>query len=324
LNLLLANVLLLLGGFGALYFGAEWLVRGAARFASTMGVSPVVVGLTIVSLGTSAPELVVCIAANLDGHGGLLTGNILGSNLANIGLILGVTAMIRPLSIPNRVIIRDVPVMIVVSLFFLPLVMDHELRQGEGAILLALLVVYMAFTFKTPAENMQEILGEVEGFAEKQCSADAKAGLIRNFGLIMAGAVGLGIGGQAIVAGAEHMADAMGIAGDVMGFTVVAVGTALPELVTAIVAAARQQGDIAVGNIVGSNIFNLTAVAGATAAMRGFEIDSQALQTELIAVVALSILIWPVVASAKTVRRAEGLLLLLAYLGFTGWIALAP
>lgn len=324
MNLLLANVLLLLGGFGALYFGAEWLVRGAARFASTMGVSPVVVGLTIVSLGTSAPELVVCIAANLDGHGGLLTGNILGSNLANIGLILGVTAMIRPLSIPNRVIIRDVPVMIVVSLFFLPLVMDHELRQGEGAMLLALLVVYMAFTFKTPAENMQEILGEAEGFAEKQCNADAKAGLIRNFGLIMAGAVGLGIGGQAIVAGAEHMADAMGIAGDVMGFTVVAVGTSLPELVTAIIAAARQQGDIAVGNIVGSNIFNLTAVAGATAAMRGFEIDSQALQTELIAVVALSILIWPVVASAKTVRRAEGLLLLLAYLGFTGWIALAP
>ena len=322
MNLLLANVLLLLGGFGALYFGAEWLVRGSARVASTMGVSPVVVGLTIVSLGTSAPELVVCIVANLDGRGGLLTGNILGSNLANIGLILGTTAMIRPLSVPTRVISRDVPIMILVSLFFLPLVMDQELKQGEGAILLVLLAVYVAFTFRTPAEDMQEILGEVGDLAEKKDGADAEAGLVRNFGLIVAGAAGLGIGGHAIVAGAQYLASAMGIAGDVMGFTVVAVGTSLPELVTAIVAAARRQADIAVGNIVGSNIFNLTAVAGATAAMRGFEIESQALQTELIAVVVLSVLIWPVVASAKTVRRAEGLLLILAYLGFTGWIAL--
>ncbi len=343
---LLAHVLLLLGGFGALYFGAEWLIRGAARVASTMGVSPVVVGLTIVSLGTSAPELVVCIVANLDGNGDLLTGNILGSNLANIGLILGATAVIRPLAVPNRVISRDVPIMILVSLFFLPLVMDKELNRGEGIFLLALLVVYVAFTFRTPAEDMKEILGErgldeVAGqpagrpgktaadfatageSAGKTGRTDAEARLVRDFGLIVAGAAGLGIGGHAIVTGAEYVAGAMGIGGDVMGFTVVAVGTSLPELVTAVVAAARHHGDIAVGNIVGSNIFNLTAVAGATAAMSSFEINSEVLNTELGAVVVLSILIWPIVASAKRVRRAEGLLLILAYVGFMGWLALA-
>jgi len=319
---LAANVLLLLGGFGALYFGAEWLVRGAARAASTMGVSPVVVGLTIVSLGTSAPELVVCVIANLEGRGDLLTGNILGSNLANIGLILGATALIRPLSVPTRVVSRDVPIMIFVSLIFLPLVMDQALDQGEGAILLGLLAVYVAFTFKTPGEDMKEVLQGVDGLAKDREEGDADATLARDVALVVAGAAGLGIGGHAIVGGAEYLAEAMGIGGALMGFTVVAVGTSLPELGTSLVAAARRHGDIAVGNIVGSNIFNLTAVAGATSALRGFQIDSGELGMELTAVLVLSVLAWPIVASAKTVRRAEGLLLVLAYFGFMAWIAL--
>lgn len=319
---LAAHVVLLLGGFGALYFGAEWLVRGAARAASTMGVSPVVVGLTIVSLGTSAPELVVCVIANLDGRGDLLTGNILGSNLANIGLILGATALIRPLSVPTRVISRDVPIMIFVSLIFLPLVMDQALDQGEGAILLGLLAVYVAFTFKTPGEDMREVLEGVDGLAKAQGEDGAEATLARDVALVVAGAVGLGIGGHAIVGGAEYLAEAMGIGGALMGFTVVAVGTSLPELGTSLVAAARRHGDIAVGNIVGSNIFNLTAVAGTTSAIRGFQINSGELGMELTAVLALSVLTWPIVASAKTVRRAEGLLLVLAYFGFMAWIAL--
>ncbi len=314
---------MLAGGFGALYFGAEWLVRGAARVASTMGVSPVVVGLTIVSLGTSAPELVVCVIATLDGRGDLLTGNILGSNVANIGLILGATALVRPLTVPNRVISRDVPIMILVSLFFFPLVMDHELDQGEGAILLGLLVVYVAFTFRTPAEDMREILEGVGDLAEEGDGVGSDANLARDLALIAAGAAGLGIGGHAIVTGAVYVAEVLGISQDVIGFTVVAVGTSLPELVTSLVAAARRHADIAVGNVVGSNVFNLTAVAGATSAIRGFRIDSDVLTTELAAVLVLSVLAWPIVASAKRVRRAEGLVLILAYLGFMGWVAFA-
>lgn len=317
-----AYVLMLAGGFGALYFGAEWLVRGAARVASTMGVSRVVVGLTIVSLGTSAPELVVCIIANLDGSGDLLTGNILGSNVANIGLILGATALVRPLDVPNRVVGRDVPIMILVSLFFFPLVMDHELNQGEGAVLLGILVVYVAFTFRTPAKDMEEILEGAGDLSEERDGGEADASMAKDIALIALGAAGLGIGGHAIVSGAAYVATALGVSQDVIGFTVVALGTSLPELVTSLVAAFRRHADIAVGNVVGSNVFNLTAVAGTTSAIRSFQIDSPMLATEFGAVLALSVLVWPIVASARTVRRAEGLLLVLAYLGFMGWIAL--
>ncbi|MYG34502.1 MAG: hypothetical protein F4205_03315, partial [Gemmatimonadetes bacterium] len=153
----LANVLLLLGGFGALYFGAEWLVRGAARIAAAMGTSPVVVGLTLVSLGTSAPELVVGVIATLNDEGGLLVGNVLGSNLANIGLILGGTALIKPLSVADRVISRDVPIMIVITILAFPFVLDLEVDWGDGLILLALLVAYVSFTFWTEDDEIRDI-----------------------------------------------------------------------------------------------------------------------------------------------------------------------
>ena len=151
------NLLLLFGGFGALYFGAEWLVRGAARIASAMGTSPVVIGLTVVSLGTSAPELVVGITASLTGESGLLVGNVLGSNLANLGLILGATALIRPLGVAERVINRDVPIMIVVTIFVFPLVLDGDISRGDGLILLTLLVIYVAFTFLTADEQIADL-----------------------------------------------------------------------------------------------------------------------------------------------------------------------
>ena len=320
---LLANVLLLLGGFGALYFGAEWLVRGAARMASTMGISPMVVGLTLVSLGTSAPELVVCAFATFEGQGSLLIGNVLGSNLANIGLILGATALVQPLDVAERVIAREVPIMIVLTIVVYPLVLDLQLTQGEGGILLFLLGVYIAFTFTTAEDEVKEILSEVGGITHEIPQEEQGRVSLRDVGLVLVGALALGIGGRAIVNGASYLAAAFGASELVIGLTVVALGTSLPELVTSIVAALRKHADIAVGNIVGSNIFNLTLVLGGSAALKEFSIVESALIHELPAVLALSVLVWPIVTTARKVRRWEGLVLVLAYFGLATWITVA-
>lgn len=311
-------VLLLIGGCGALWFGAEWLVRGAARIAANMGVSPVVIGLTLVSLGTSAPELVVGIVAALDDRTGLLIGNVMGSNLANIGLILGATAVIRPLAVVDRVISRDVPIMVLVTIFIFPLVLDNAVVLGDGLILLCVLVLYVAFTFRTADEDMSRLGEGADGDSDE--GEDAARVLLLNLGLVAAGAIGLGFGGKAIVEGASHLAGELGASEELIGLTVVAVGTSLPELVTSIVAAARQQADIAVGNIVGSNIFNLTAVLGASALVSELPVDSSILARQLPAVLVISLLVWPVAASARRVRRSEGVLLLAAYFGFMIWI----
>ncbi len=320
--MLLANLLLLLGGFGALYFGAEWLVRGAARIAAAMGTSPVVVGLTLVSLGTSAPELVVGVIATLNNEGGLLMGNVLGSNLANIGLILGGTALISPLAVADRVISRDVPIMIVITILVYPLVLDLQVDWGDGVILLALLTVYVGFTFWTADDDMDDIRDEVGELTEGDEEVRPGPSMMKNLGRVVVGAAGLALGGQAIVNAATFLAGAMGASTELIGLTVVAVGTSLPELVTSIVAATRKQADIAVGNIVGSNIFNLAAVMGASALVRGYPVAPSILTSQLPAVLVLSLLVWPVVASGRRVRRSEGCLLVLAYAGLMSWITI--
>ena len=314
------NILQLIGGFGALWFGAEWLVRGAARIAADMGISPVVIGLTLVSLGTSAPELVVGVIAALQDEAGLLVGNVMGSNLANIGLIMGATAVIGPLAVADRVISRDVPIMVLVTIILYPLVLDNTVSLADGMILLVLLIVYVAFTFRTADEDLSRLGGETDDVPMEEEPGDRHRGLLANLGLVAAGAIGLAFGGGAIVESASYLATELGASPELIGLTVVAVGTSLPELVTSAVAAARQQADIAVGNIVGSNIFNLTAVLGASALVREFPVDPSILSRQLPAVLVISLLAWPITASARRVRRSEGVLLLVAYFGFMIWI----
>lgn len=287
-----------------------------------MGISPVVVGLTLVSLGTSAPELVVCIFATIDGEGNLLAGNVLGSNLANIGLILGATALLRPLSVTDRVIGREMPIMILVTVMAFPFVMDGGVSRADGVVLLVLLIVYVAITFVSADEDAAEILDEV-GLARDGDHSEPTTHRFADVGLVAAGAIGLALGGRAIINGATYLVDSLGASEMVIGATVLAIGTSLPELVTSLVAAARKHADIAVGNIIGSNIFNLTAVMGGAALVRGYDIEDTILSTELPAVLLLSLLVWPVTASAHKVRRSEGLLLLLAYGGCLTWIGLA-
>lgn len=315
---MLTQALLLGMGVGVLYFGAEWLVRGATRLAGALGVSPMVIGLTVVSMGTSAPELVVCLVAATGGNSDLAMGNVMGSNLANIGLILGLTAIVRPLEVAGRVVTREIPVMIAVTLLLFPLVWDGQLSRGDGIILLVVLALYLLFINRAAGEESEEVKGEFNVYDEK-AKPDAKT-IAGSLALIVGGSIGLVMGGQAIVMSAEFIAQAFGVPDLVIGLTVVAIGTSLPELATALVAALRKEADIAVGNIIGSNVFNIAAILGITSTVTPIQVVPNVVREELPAVLFISLLAFPVTRSAHRVRRWEGAVLLAVYAGLGLWL----
>ena len=318
MNPFVVNFLLLLAGVGVLYFGAEWLVRGAARMAASMGVSSIVIGLTVVSIGTSAPELVVAMVAALGGNSDLAIGNVMGSNLANIGLILGLTAIIRPMEVHSRVIQREVPIMLGMTILLFPLMMDGELGFGDGLILLATLATYLFFVNRTAGDDPDEVLQEYEGALASNAPKSKVRG--KDITLIVAGSIGLVLGGTAIVRSAEFIAVAFGIPDMIIGLTIVAIGTSLPELATSLVAAFRREADIAVGNIIGSNIFNIGLILGATSIVTPITTIPQVVREELPAVLLLSLLVFPVTKSAMKVQRWEGAVLLTTYVVLGAWL----
>lgn len=316
--------LLLFGGFGALYFGADWMVRGAARLQGSLGLSPIVIGLTVVSLGTSAPELIVAVLATLRGNSDIAVGNVLGSNLVNIGLILGASALVRPLLVAERVVRRDVPIMIFLTLFLFPLIIDREVGRLDGAVLTLFLGIYLTYVFyrgrKVPKpliSGYSHLVGEVGN--------GQGSGLFSALGLLVAGTLGLLLGGRAIVESAIYLSGSFGVSELGIGLTVVAVGTSLPEMATSMMAAARGQTDIAVGNVIGSNIFNIAGVLGVTSIIKPVAVDPGVFWVELPAVVLVSLMALLVTLSPLTkgefrIQRWEGALLLVTYLGLGFWI----
>jgi len=320
----LLMTLLLLGGFGALYFGADWMVRGAVRLEGSLGLSPIVIGLTVVSLGTSAPELIVAILATLRGNADIAVGNVLGSNLANIGLILGVTALVQPLLVPKSVVRREIPIMILLTLLLFPLVIDVEVGRLDGAALAILLGLYLVYVFYRGRKAPAPLVSEYSQLAKEVKTRKRKVVLI-DLGLLLAGTLGLLLGGRAIVESSIYLSKGLGMSELNMGLTVVAIGTSLPELATSVMAAARKQTDIAVGNVIGSNIFNIAGVLGVTGIVRPIAVDPGVLWIELPAVVMLSLLVLLVSLSPMTkgefrIRRWEGALLLGTYVALGFWI----
>jgi cation:H+ antiporter len=317
MTFVLLNIGLLALGVAALYFGAEWLVRGSARLAKAFGVPPIVIGLTVVSMGTSAPELVVCLIAALGGNPDMAVGNVLGSNLANIGLILGITAMIRSLNVAGRVIGREIPVMIAVTLLLFPLAWDGLLSRADGLILLVILGLYLLFIARfVGPETIDLDASLAEALDEEPSGVSSELvvpSIARDLGLILAGVTGLVIGGGAIVTSAESLAQAIGVPDMIVGLTVVAIGTSLPELATAVVAALRDEADIAVGNVIGSNVFNIGAILGITSVTAPIAVQPGVLRSEMLAVLALSVLVWPLALTSRRIHRIEGSVLLAAY-----------
>lgn len=315
------EVLLFVGGVGVLYFGAEWLVRASARLAVSLGMSPIVLGLTVVSMGTSAPELVVSLVSAMGGNSDLAMGNVMGSNLANIGLVLGVSAIVKPLNVSGRVVTREVPVMLVITALLLPLIWDLKITRLEGVAMLLVLVAYLWFVFWTTKDEDEEVLGEFAHFAEEAVGLTPWAAA-RDLGLIFMGISGLVLGALAIRESAVVLAEAMGISELVIGLILVSVGTSLPELATSLVATMRDEADIAVGNIIGSNVFNIAAVLGITATVTPLSVSPEVLSIEFPAVMLMSVLLLPIVRANLTIQRAEGIVLLGTYLALGAWILL--
>lgn len=309
-------ILFLLAGIAFLYYGADWLVRGSARLASRYGISPLAIGLTVVSLGTSAPEFAVGIQAALGGQSDLVAGNVFGSNLANVGLILGITALIRPLQVSARTVRREVPIMLVVTALLWPLLWDGRLSRPEGFLLLGILVAYMTFVLRTGRSESKDVVEEFEGFQGLEDVKGRKA--TADVLLVLVGGAALVIGGQAIVDGAVSIAAAMGVSEMVIGLTVVALGTSLPEMVTSVGAALKGETDIAVGNVIGSNVLNIAGVLGAAAVVEPLNLTSRVLSMDLPAVALISLLILPLAFRGRVVGRRAGMVFLAAYafLGF--------
>ena len=308
------EILLFVGGVGVLYFGAEWLVRGSSRLAASLGVSPIVVGLTVVSMGTSAPELVISVVASLSGNPDLAIGNVMGSNLANVGLVLGISAVLRPLHVSTRLVTREVTVMVLITILLLPLIWDHHIARFEGLLLVTMLVSYYAFVRHTARTEGVGALSEYGEAAIPKAGGLSSRTIARDSAFIFLGVAGLVLGAFAIRQSAVSLAEAMGISELVIGLTLVSIGTSLPELATCAVAALRHQADIAVGNILGSNVFNIAGVLGITSIIQPLDFSHDVLRLDFPAVFVITCLTVLIVRHKLVIRRRDGVVLLGAYL----------
>ena len=320
-------LLFLLGGL-LLAGGAELLVRGASRLAVAGGISPLVVGLTVLAFGTSAPELAVTVGAAISGQGDVALGNVVGSNIGNVLFILGLSAVVAPLVVARRLVWLEVPLMIGVSLAVLLLALDGRIGRLEGVLLVAGIVAYTVFAIAQSRREQAAVQRETRQGLEELGLADPK----RRRGewaidvlLVVVGLALLVVGARGLVAGAVAAAAAIGVSELVVGLTVVAVGTSLPELATSVLATIRGQRDIAVGNVVGSNIFNLLAVLGLGAAVApdGVAVAPAALAFDLPVMLAVAFACLPIFFTGHRIARGEGWLFLAYYAAYVGYLILA-
>lgn len=317
----------ILGGLVLLAVGGELLVRGAVQIAERLGISPLLVGLTVVAFGTSLPELVTSVQASLAGSPGIAVGNIVGSNIANVLLILGVAALVYPVAVQSRALARDGGVGLLASAVLLALGLFWMLDRWVGVLLLVALVAYILLAF------WQERLGtrdhgaafeKAQAFTEAHPPAlavgPAPGGLPLALVLLVAGLVLIVLGGRVLVDSAVILARALQVSEAVIGLTIVAVGTSLPELVTSLVAAIRRQADVALGNVLGSNIYNIFGIAGATALIAPTEIPVSIAHFDAPVMLGAALLLMVVARTGWRIGRREGALLLGCY-GAYVWVA---
>jgi cation:H+ antiporter len=317
------TVLLLLAGFALLLGGAEVLVRGASHAASAAGVAPIVIGLTVVAFATSTPELAVTTAATFRGDDELALGNVIGSNIANILLILGASALVAPLVVHRRIIRLEVPLLIAASVLVLLLALNGHLGRGEGALLVAGGAAYTAFLVREAHKN-----GSTVRHANRQ-DTEGRRGRLRALAvdlvLMIAGIGLLVLGSRWLVDAAEAIARAAGVSELAIGLTIVAVGTSLPELATSVVASVRGERDLAVGNLIGSNLFNLLFILGiaSVVAPGGLTAAPVAVAFDLPIMIAVSVACIPIFFTDHTIGRWEGGAFLAFFIAYSAYVLMA-
>ena len=321
MNDIILDVFMLGGGGLLLYFGAEWLVAGAAGLARSVGVSGLVIGLTVVAYGTSTPEIIVGMQAAFAGHSDIALANVLGSNIANLGLILGLAALLRPARIDATLFRRELPLLVASALVVPLLLLDGQIQQWEGIALLTVAVLYTAWMVyrSRRAIGNAVIAAVVADLADTANSAGAPSpqhGRARLAGIAIVGLAVLIVGGQLLVGGAVGAAHKLGMSERLVGLTIVAVGTSLPELVTSLIATRRGHTDIAVGNVIGSNIFNVLLCLGGASMVGRVGAPIQTVALDVGAMIAFTLMATVMMRSGRTVTRLEGLILVLGYAAF--------
>lgn len=332
---MLASVIWIVVGLAILTLGADWLVRGSARLAVLLGVPPIAVGLTVVAFGTSTPELVVSVQGAMANKVDVAIGNVVGSNIFNIGFILGLASIVCPIPCSPAFVRREVPIMIATTVLVwiagaacvllsgagssaAPITLD----RWTGVLFLGLLVVYTAVKFTRVADRA-ELEKEVGELADGNSDSPFRA-YILPITLIVAGLVGLVVGASWFLHGSLEIARAIGVSELIIGLTLVAAGTSLPELATSVVAALRKHPDISIGNLVGSNVFNILGVLGASALIRPLPLSSAVVYRDLPAALIFAVLCMPIMTTGRRISRGEGVFLVVLYVAYSIVLYEAP
>lgn len=308
----MSDVFFLAIGLIGLVFGGDWLVRGSVSVAKIYGLPPLVIGLTLVGFGTSAPELVTSLQAAYAGSPGIALGNVVGSNIGNILLILGVAALIGVISVERAALLRDGSVLMMATLFTIGTAMTGFLSRGAGIVFVTMLFGYLAFTLITERRKHSAAAMIYEGEADTVTPQKMPIALVTAIG-----GLALTIGAaKALVTGAVGLAQMAGLSETLIGLTIVAIGTSMPELITSVVAMRKGEGDVAFGNVVGSNIFNLLGILGITAVLKPLDVPPQIIELDVWVMLASAALLLMVAASGWKITRREGGLLLVAYIAY--------
>lgn len=318
-------ILMLVLGLAVLTVGAELMVRGSSRLAIAMGISPLVVGLTVVAFGTSAPELVVSVQSSLIGQPDVAIGNVVGSNIFNVLFILGLSAMIVPLRVSQQLIRIDVPLMIAISILVYALALDGSIGQLEGLLLVGGLIGYTSFAIVISRRERAGIKAEYEAEFGEPTETRGFRKIALNLGLVVAGLGLLVLGSHWFIGSAIVIARALGVSELVIGLTIVAAGTSMPEVATSIMAAIRGERDIAVGNVVGSNIFNIFAVLGISSVVSpgGVKVSEAALQMDIPVMIAVAAACLPVFFVGHVISRWNGVMFFGYYIAYTASFVIA-
>ncbi len=311
---MLQNIGLLIIGLLTLIIGGDFLVRGASSIALRLHMTPLVVGLTIVAFGTSAPELLISLSAALTGSPDLAMGNVVGSNICNLGLVLGITLLIGPVHVRADSIQIDWPVTMASSLLLFFWVSDQALSFYEGVFFVLALIFYTFFIIRRSRKKMKPVR---EAELDLNLPDHPSKSLRKDIGVIAIGAIGLYLGAQWFVGGAKELASFLGVSQRVIGITIVALGTSLPELVTAIVASFKKETDLALGNLLGSNIFNVLSILGITSIVTEIHVSSIIQHVDMLWMLGITLLILPLMLYQRKLARTEGVILLLIYVYYT-------
>ena len=334
-------LLLCFVGFVMLYFGAEWLVKGSSSLARSLGVTPIVIGLTVVAFGTSAPELVVSVISSIKGNSMIAVGNVVGSNICNIALVLGMAAVFQPITCDRSVIKRDIPIMLGISIYLLVLSLNSELGRFEGATLFAGIILYTFFNYYT-AKKEPKMASVGASMTTEGALGNSGGGVLdspgdledieyitsrqKQIAFTVVGIIGVVAGAQLVVETAVEIMQVLGVSEKFIGLTIVAFGTSLPELATSVVAAIRKEMDISIGNLVGSNVFNILSVLGAASLIRPIPIPGGFFESGLVidylVMILTSFLPWVMMRKTNIITRIDGIILLSCYAGYIVYLIL--